>query len=90
VTACRPTSSNVARAKSFVDALQARGGTEMVPPMKAALTDRNGKEENRVRQVVFLTDGEVGNEQQLFDTISAMRGARASSWWGSARRPTAS
>src|SRR6185295_18968797 len=46
----------------------------MVPPMKAALTDRNGKEENRVRQVVFLTDGEVGNEQQLFDTISAMRG----------------
>jgi len=23
---------------------------------------------------VFLTDGEVGNEQQLFDTISAMRG----------------
>jgi Ca-activated chloride channel family protein len=68
------TSSNVARAKSFVDALQARGGTEMVPPMKAALTDRNGKESNVVRQVVFLTDGEVGNEQQLFDTISAMRG----------------
>jgi Ca-activated chloride channel family protein len=46
----------------------------MVPPMKAALADRNGKEENTVRQVVFLTDGEVGNEQQLFDTISAMRG----------------
>jgi Ca-activated chloride channel homolog len=68
------TASNVARAKSFVDALQARGGTEMVPPMKAALTDRNGKESNMVRQVVFLTDGEVGNEQQLFDTISAMRG----------------
>jgi len=68
------TSSNVARAKTFVNALQARGGTEMVPPMKAALADRNGKEENTVRQVVFLTDGEVGNEQQLFDTISAMRG----------------
>jgi Ca-activated chloride channel family protein len=68
------TSSNVARARTFVNALQARGGTEMVPPMKAALTDRNGKDENTVRQVVFLTDGEVGNEQQLFDTISAMRG----------------
>ncbi len=27
-----------------------------------------------MRQVVFLTDGEIGNEQQLFDTISAMRG----------------
>jgi Ca-activated chloride channel family protein len=68
------TSSNVARARTFVNALQARGGTEMVPPMKAALADRNGKDENTVRQVVFLTDGEVGNEQQLFDTISAMRG----------------
>jgi Ca-activated chloride channel family protein len=68
------TARNVAHAKSFVDALQARGGTEMVPPMKAALTDRNGKDSNMVRQVVFLTDGEIGNEQQLFDTISAMRG----------------
>src|SRR5690349_15340779 len=46
----------------------------MVPPMKAALTDRNGKDSNMVRQVVFLTDGEVGNEQQLFDAIAAMRG----------------
>ena len=27
-----------------------------------------------MRQVVFLTDGEIGNEQQLFDTIGAMRG----------------
>ena len=27
-----------------------------------------------MRQVVFLTDGAIGNEQQLFDTIAAMRG----------------
>ena len=27
-----------------------------------------------VRQVVFLTDGAIGNEQQLFETITAMRG----------------
>jgi Ca-activated chloride channel homolog len=45
-----------------------------VAPMRAALTDHNGKDEKTVRQVVFLTDGEVGNEQQLFDIISAMRG----------------
>ena len=31
---------HIGRAKSFVDALQARGGTEMVPAMRAALTDR--------------------------------------------------
>ena len=62
------------RRKSFVTALQARGGTEMVPPMKAALTDPRASDTNTVRQVVFLTDGEIGNEQQLFDTIGAMRG----------------
>jgi Ca-activated chloride channel family protein len=65
---------NLARAKAFVSALQASGGTEMVPPMKAALSDRRGPDSQYLRQVVFLTDGEIGNEQELFDTIAAMRG----------------
>ena len=65
---------HLSRAKSFVDALQARGGTEMVPAMQAALTDTAPSDANTVRQVVFLTDGAIGNEQQLFDTITAMRG----------------
>jgi Ca-activated chloride channel family protein len=65
---------NIARAKGFVSALQASGGTEMVPPMKAALADRRGRDSQYLRQVVFLTDGEIGNEQELFDTIAAMRG----------------
>jgi len=65
---------NIARATQFVSAIQARGGTEMVPPMKAALTDRRGETSPYLRQVVFLTDGEIGNEQELFDTIAAMRG----------------
>ncbi len=65
--------AHVARAQAFVTALQAQGGTEMIPPMRAALTDRHA-DGNTVRQVVFLTDGEIGNEQQLFDTIAAMRG----------------
>jgi Ca-activated chloride channel family protein len=65
---------NLARAKAFVSALEASGGTEMVPPMKAALSDRRGQDSQYLRQVVFLTDGEIGNEQELFDTIAAMRG----------------
>jgi Ca-activated chloride channel homolog len=65
---------HVAQAKAFVSALEARGGTEMVPPMKAALTDRRDGDANALRQVIFLTDGEIGNEQQLFETIGAMRG----------------
>jgi Ca-activated chloride channel family protein len=60
-------------ALSFVRGLDARGGTEMVPAMRAALTD-DGVDTDRVRQVVFLTDGAIGNEQQLFETITAMRG----------------
>ncbi len=65
---------NIDRARAFVSAIQARGGTEMVPPMKAALTDRHGENAHYLRQVVFLTDGEIGNEQELFDTIATMRG----------------
>src|SRR5262249_34380337 len=62
------------QARAFVSALEARGGTEMVPAMRAALTDRRDADEGYLRQVVFFTDGEIGNEQQLFDTIAAMRG----------------
>ena len=64
---------HLAQADAFVTALQAAGGTEMIPPMRAALTDHHA-DGNSVRQVVFLTDGCIGNEQQLFDTIAAMRG----------------
>jgi Ca-activated chloride channel homolog len=65
---------HIGTATAFVDSLQARGGTEMVPAMRAALTDSNNGDGTFVRQVVFLTDGAIGNEQQLFETIAAMRG----------------
>jgi Ca-activated chloride channel family protein len=65
--------AHVGEATAFVSALQARGGTEMVPAMRAALADKLG-DTGMVRQVVFLTDGAIGNEQQLFETITAMRG----------------
>ena len=45
----------------------------MVPAMRAALSDTSG-DAGYVRQVVFLTDGAIGNEQQLFETIAALRG----------------
>ncbi len=65
---------NLAKATAFVRALQASGGTEMVPPMRAALTDRRDRDANTVRQVVFLTDGGIGNERELFETIGGMLG----------------
>lgn len=66
--------ANIAVAQRFVAGLEARGGTEMLPPMKAALTDPRANEGTHLRQVVFLTDGAVENEQQLFDAITALRG----------------
>lgn len=55
------------RAQRFVSSLEAEGGTEMLPALAAALKDP--AEPGRLRQVVFLTDGAVGNEQQLFELI---------------------
>lgn len=55
---------NVRRALRWVASLEARGGTEMAAALRLALNGR--QEEERVRQVVFLTDGAVGNEAALF------------------------
>ncbi|MGZ7031348.1 MAG: marine proteobacterial sortase target protein [Thermoanaerobaculia bacterium] len=65
----RPASSdNVAAAKKWVGALQAQGGTEMMGALQAALLNQpeNG---DLVRQVIFMTDGQVGNENELFSFI---------------------
>ena len=66
--------TNVARATAWVDALRAEGGTEMLPALEAALADAAPGDTHRLRQVVFLTDGAIGNEQQLLDTIAQRRG----------------
>ncbi|QEE39108.1 MULTISPECIES: marine proteobacterial sortase target protein [unclassified Methylobacterium] len=63
----------LAGAERFVAALEARGGTEMLAPLKAALADPHA-EDGRVRQVVFLTDGAVGDEEQIFAAIHANLG----------------
>ncbi|WP_455220230.1 marine proteobacterial sortase target protein [Kaarinaea lacus] len=59
--------SNINRALRYVDSMYATGGTEMYPAIERALTQSH--DEERVRQVIFLTDGSVGNETQLFTLI---------------------
>ncbi|MBB3571223.1 marine proteobacterial sortase target protein [Rhizobium sp. BK491] len=66
------TAENIASARRFVTGLEAADGTEMLPPLQAALDDSH--QANGLRQVVFLTDGEVSNEQQLLDAIAKSRG----------------
>ena len=67
------TSGNLVEAKRFVDSLQATGGTEMLPALEAAFRDPSPND-SAVRQVIFMTDGQVGNEAQLFSFIRAHLG----------------
>jgi Ca-activated chloride channel family protein len=67
------TAGNVNRATRWLRTLQARGGTEMAPALMLAL---NGEDSGaRVRQVIFLTDGAVGNEEPLFRLIRERLGS---------------
>jgi Ca-activated chloride channel family protein len=72
-TDARPaTPDNVAFATRWIRALKAQGGTEMAAALNLAL---NGKESpDRVRQVIFLTDGAVGNEDALARLIGERLG----------------
>ena len=66
--ASRPaTPEAVSSAKRWVDSLDADGGTNMLPALVAAL--QPGGESRAVRQIVFVTDGAVGNEDALFGAI---------------------
>jgi len=62
--------ANLAAAKSYVNGLDAAGGTEMLPALLAALNDDTPEDTTHLRQVIFLTDGEVGNEAELFSAIA--------------------
>lgn len=64
--------ASIREARKYIRALEADGGTEMAPALRAALTNHgNGYD---VRQVVFLTDGSVGNEDELFQIIEQRLG----------------
>ena len=73
VAATRP---EIERARAYVEGLGANGGTEMLSALTAAFSHRADLESNRVRQVIFMTDGSVGNEAQLFTYISENLGER--------------
>jgi Ca-activated chloride channel homolog len=67
------TASNLEQAKRWVKGLRASGGTEMAPALEFAL---NGRESpGHLRQVIFITDGAVGNEDALFRLISHRLGS---------------
>jgi Ca-activated chloride channel family protein len=62
------------RARQFVGGLHARGGTEMLPALEIALA--GPREASILRQVVFLTDGAVGTEDQILKLVGERIGDR--------------
>jgi Ca-activated chloride channel family protein len=60
-------------ASKFVQGLEANGGTEMRPALSMALD--SAPSEEHLRQIVFITDGSVGYEDELFSMIEDRLGA---------------
>jgi Ca-activated chloride channel family protein len=58
---------NVARAHRFVDGLEALGATEMKRGIRAALDPPS--DPARIRIVLLLTDGYIGNETEIFREV---------------------
>jgi Ca-activated chloride channel family protein len=58
---------NVTAAKDYLSRLQAGGGTEMLAGLRRLFN--SPKPANALRMVVFLTDGYVGNEEQIISAV---------------------
>jgi Ca-activated chloride channel homolog len=52
-------------AAEFLGRIEARGGTEMAPPLELAVHTLGGVDTRRERILVLVTDGQVGNEDQI-------------------------
>jgi Ca-activated chloride channel family protein len=59
---------SLGKAQKFINKLQANGGTEMAAALRTALTLPEIPQ--LMRQVVFITDGAVGNETELMQQVA--------------------
>ncbi|MGB0852259.1 MAG: marine proteobacterial sortase target protein [Pikeienuella sp.] len=56
-----------------IEGLEAGGGTEMAPALNWALS-KTSDVEGRLRQIIFLTDGSVGNDEEMLALIRSKLG----------------
>jgi Ca-activated chloride channel homolog len=69
------TPQNLDAARNFVKRLQAGGGTEMLPALLNLM--RKPETPGYLRHIILLTDGDLGNEEQIFAALhSYLGGAR--------------
>jgi Ca-activated chloride channel homolog len=61
------TAENVAAARRYVQHLDAGGGTEMLPALLHLM--RKPKTPGCMRHIILLTDGDLGNEEEIFAAL---------------------
>ena len=70
------TTEAIDQADEFIAGLEAFGGTEMMPALEMALGTTGEENNDRLHQIVFITDGAVDQEQKLFKLINNQLGER--------------
>jgi Ca-activated chloride channel homolog len=68
------TRENLLKAQRFLASRQGSGGTEMMDAIRAALDSSD--EQDHVRIVCFMTDGEVGNDMEIISEVQKHPNAR--------------
>ena len=72
------TPENLKKAQAFLESRQGSGGTEMMKAIKAALDPSDAQD--HVRVVCFMTDGYVGNDNEIISEIQKHPNARVFSF----------
>ena len=72
------TPENVQKALNFTNGMQGGGGTEMMKAIRMVLEDPTDPQ--RVRIVVMLTDGFIGNEAEIIEAVGKHAGDKIRFW----------
>lgn len=68
------TPASIRKAIRYTERLSADGGTEIVSALRQAL--KSPLDKTRIQQMVLLTDGQVGNEEELFELLHLRLGTK--------------
>ena len=68
------TTTAMQQALRYTEQLTADGGTEILPALRQAL--KSPQDSARLQQIILITDGQVGNEEELFELLHQRVGSR--------------
>jgi Ca-activated chloride channel homolog len=68
-------SKHIGIAKQFVQYIDASGGTEIMSALELALSSiSTNPSDTYLKQIIFITDGSIGNEQEILQMIQSQLG----------------